>query len=139
MEPRRDEYVVYRGRYLTVEFYFMRDGRISAGEFYKTRTENEHRRFFHIVQYLADNPPGNPLPKPMFNLEDAGEKIFAIKPFSGRYLGFLTKDRRFVIAAAFAKQSQKLTTRERPYIETAIARKADYVTRAATGDYYEQK
>jgi Phage derived protein Gp49-like (DUF891) len=133
-----DEYVVYVGKYIKVEFYFTGLGRIPAREFYVGRTEAEKRRFFHIVQYLADGRPGNLLPKQMFNLEDDAEKIFAIKPSSGRYLGFFSIDRRFIITGGFAKQTQKLTTRERPYVDAAISRKNDYLARTLTGAYYEQ-
>jgi hypothetical protein len=97
MAPPADQYVVYRGQYLTVEFYYTQAGQIPAREFYVLRAEEERTRFFHIVQHLSDNPPGIQLPKTMFNMEEEEERIFAIKPYSGRYLGFYTRDRRFVL------------------------------------------
>jgi hypothetical protein len=136
MAPPADQYVVYRGQYLTVEFYYTQAGQIPAREFYVLQAEEERTRFFHIVQHLTDNPPGIQLPKTMFNMEDEEERIFGIKPYSGRYLGFYTRDRRFVITVAFEKQTQKLGARERQHVQTAIIRKQDYLARTAVRTYY---
>jgi hypothetical protein len=136
MAPPAEQYVVHKGAYLTVEFYYTEQGRIPALEFYESRAEEEKTRFFNIVRYLGDNPPGTQIPKTMFNMEDNAERIFAIKPYSGRYLGFFTRERRFIIAATFEKQTQKLGARERQHVETAINRKQDYLTRTATRTYY---
>jgi hypothetical protein len=59
-----------------------------------------------------------------------------IKPYSSRYLGFYTRDRRFVITAAFEKQTQKLGVRERQHVQTAIIRKQNYLARTAVRTYY---
>ncbi|GEM_PF-4375960 len=74
----------------------------------------------------------------MFNLEDAETKIFAIKPFQGRYLGFFTANKKFVICEAYVKQTQKPGRRERNLLKSAIARKKDYVNRTQGGTYYEK-
>ncbi len=74
----------------------------------------------------------------MFNLEDNAEKIFAIKPVAARYLGFFTGQRKFIITETYMKQTQRLGTRERRHVETAVHRKREYVERTRRGDYYEQ-
>lgn len=136
--PRRDEFVVYAGRHLTLEFYYTQDARVPVSGFYRSRPEEERRRFLHIVEYLTDQPAGRLLPRAMFNLEDADEKIFAIKPYSSRYLGFFTTDKRFVICDAYLKQTQRLGRRERKHLATAINRKRDYLERTQGGVYYEK-
>jgi hypothetical protein len=75
IKPAPDQYVVYVGRHLTVEFYYTDDGRVPARDFYRARPEDEKRRFFHIVELLAEQPPGRPVPKAMFNLEDNYESF----------------------------------------------------------------
>ena len=137
-KPSQDQYVVCAGRHLAVEFYYTEDGQVPAEGFYDSRSEDEKRRFLHIVEHLANQPPGRLLPRAMFNLEDNAEKIFAIKPVAARYLGFFTHDRKFIITETYVKQTQRLGSRERRMVNTAIQRKRDYAERTRRGDYYEQ-
>ncbi len=139
--PHPSRYVVKTGSHLTVEFYFSADGEIPAANFYNERSDDEKRRLFHIVEHLTDNPPGKPLPKTMFNEEDAAEGIYAIKPFNGRYLGFFAPNKKFIVCDTYLKQTQKVGRREKRHIKATIAKKKDYLTRIKAGTYYgsEQK
>jgi hypothetical protein len=134
--PPSQDFVVFVGSRLTVEFYYTEDPNIPALEFYEGRTEEEKLRFLHLAENLAN---GQKLPKTMFNIEDHENQIYALKPNQGRYLGFYTKDHRFVIANAFPKQTQKLGKREKAKLKVAIKAKHDYVRRTGQETYYERK
>ena len=75
----------------------------------------------------------------MFNMEDREHKIFAVKPASGRYLGFYAPGGKFIITNAYTKKTQKVGRREQSSIEAAIKMKADYAGRVRKEDYYEEE
>ena len=137
--PEQQRYVVKTGPHLTVEFYYDAGGNISAEEFYQERSDDDKRRLFHILEQLTDHPPGRPLPKTMFNEEDAENHIFAVKPFAGRYLGFFAPGKKFIICDTYLKQTQKVGKREKQSIKATIAKKKDYLERVKRGVYYGTK
>jgi Gp49-like protein DUF891 len=135
--PERERYVVKTGPHLTIEFYYGADGHIPAEEFYNARSDDEKRRLFHILEQLTDYPRGRPLPKTMFNEEDAANEIYAVKPFKGRYLGFFAPGGKFIICDTYLKQTQKVGKREKRHVKATITKKKDYSTRVKLGVYYE--
>jgi hypothetical protein len=137
--PEQERYTVKDGPHLTVEFYYGADGDIPAEGFYRTRSDDEKRRLFHILEQLTDHPPGRPLPKTMFNEEDENDQIYAVKPFKGRYLGFFALGRKFIICDTYLKQTQKVGRREKHAIKATITKKKDYLERVEKGVYYEPK
>jgi hypothetical protein len=122
---------------LTVEFYYRADGSIPAEQFYNARSDGEKRRLFHILEQMTDHPRGKPLPKTMFNEEDAANEIYAFKPFKGRYLGFFAPGGKFIICDTYLKQTQQVGKREKQQIKATIAKKKDYFDRVKSGAYYE--
>lgn len=132
------QYLVYKGVQLTIEFYYNSNGRMPGFQYYKRCPEAGKRRFLHIVEHLAGQARGEPLPKTMFNMEDHKNRIFAVKPASDRYLGFYAPGGKFIITNAYTKQTQKLGRREQSSIEAAIKMKTDYADRVRKEEYYEE-
>ncbi len=134
--PQQKEYILYAGERLSVEFYYRSDGVVPVFEFYRSRRVGERQRLIRLAMHLADAPPGLHLPRTLFNLEDANEQIYALKPRAARYVGAFAAPGRFIIFDAYEKQTQRLGHRERRHLGTAIARKRDFEERMKRGTYY---
>lgn len=131
-------YVFYRGATFTVEWYFNQHGIMEAREYYERLPAVEQDRLHHIVAYIADNPIGTRLPKSLYNLEDADQKIYAFKPRDHRFFNFMTFGRKIVICNAYRKHSQRMSLKDLSLVNAAINSKNNYAQRVREGAYYER-
>jgi len=139
MEERRqspNHYLVYEGSTFTVEFYYTTEGKMPAYEYYRTLSEEDEMRFFVIVKHLADQPIGTIHPRTIYNLEDADDAIYAIKPHQHRFFSFTTRDRKLILTNAYKKRGQKMDKAGKAVLKRAKQMKEDYENRVSKGVYY---
>lgn len=134
-----EQFLVYRGEHFDVEFYYNENGEIKAWDFFSQLSENEVAAFFARVEKLANAFPGTLHPKTIFNLEDARNKIWAIKFGHNRFCTFFYEGGKIIITNGYSKQTQKNGKRELEHIKKAIAYKEDYEVRVQKQKYYEEE
>ncbi len=100
-----EEMLYYAGAMFLVEWYVTEEGRIPGLEYYRGMSEVDQERLDHMVKYLADSRIGTQLPKVMYRVEDAKNKIYALKPRDERFFNFTTEGRRLIITNAYHKHS----------------------------------
>ena len=64
-----------------------------------------------------------------------GEKIFAFKPQSERFLSFFYAEKKIIVTNGFRKKAQKLPKKEK---NLALNRMKNYDSRVKNGDYYAE-
>jgi hypothetical protein len=132
------EYLYYDGATFTVEWYMDEGGRMKAKDYYDALSEDEQNRLNYIVRYFADNPIGIRLPKTLYNLEDAENKIYAFKPKDHRFFNFMTAGKKVIIVDAYRKHSQQMGKKDLNLLRSAVQAKNDYLNRVKAGTYYER-
>src|SRR5262245_61551897 len=118
--------VYYVGATFVVEWYVEETGRMKAKEYYTGLSKEEQTRLDHIVKYFADSPLGTRLPKTLYNLEDAENKIYAFKPKDHRFFNFMTAGKKVIILDAYRKHSQQMTKKDFDLLKTVVQAKNDY-------------
>ena len=132
-------YLFYVGETFTVEWYYDEQGRMKAKECYLEQlSEDEKDRLRSMVVYIANSPHGTFLPKRLYNLEDAENKIYAFKPKDYRFFNFMTAGKKIIIVDAYRKHSQKMGKKDLNLVRTAIKAREDYLDRIQRGTYYER-
>lgn len=112
------------------------DRRVPGFEYYTDLNESEQRRFFTVIKTIADAPVGTIFPKTIYNIEDKGHAVYAVKPSQHRFFSFMTNDRKLILTNAYRKHSQKMTKIDKEVLKTAIRFKSDYAERIKRGTYY---
>ena len=90
-------YLYYIGTLFTVEWYVAESGAMAAKAHYASMPPEDQNRLDHMVKFLTDSPIGTRLPKNLYNLEDAENKIYAFK----------LRDHRGCLSETFAANGQK--------------------------------
>ena len=126
----REEYVVYKGQYFTVEWYFNDETQSQPKEYFEKLPPDLQRKLLYLVKRLGDF--GKIFDKTKFNFEEDG--IWAFKPKPDRFLSFFTNGQKIIITNAFEKKCQKLPRIEK---EKALICKKDYENRVKGGTYYD--
>ena len=111
---------------------------MKAKEYYDALTEEEQNRLDYIVRYFADGAFGTRLPKSLYNLEDAGDKIYAFKPRDHRFFNFMTVGKKIVIVDAYRKHAQQMGKKDRNLLKAVVRAKSSYLRRVEKGTYYER-
>ncbi|MBS1987534.1 type II toxin-antitoxin system RelE/ParE family toxin [Candidatus Dependentiae bacterium] len=124
------QFIAYKGKEFTVEWYFNSQGKSSSLKYFIELPEEQKDKTFYLIQTLAD--VGKIINKEKFNYE--GNQIFAIKPSSNRFLCFFFEGSKIIITNAYKKQTQKMPPREK---ERALKSKDDYIKRQREGVYYD--
>jgi hypothetical protein len=137
--PNQDDFVLYVGTTIRVEWYYMPNGRMPALEHFLALPQLDQERLLKIVEYLANAPLGTRLARSVYRIEDAANKIYAFKPRDERYFNFITDERRIIITNAYRKHSQKMGKVDVEKLKTAIAYRRDYLQRVGNGTYYESE
>jgi len=135
---QESKYHYYAGTTLTVEWFVDEAGKMKAKEYYNALPQDEQDRLDYIVRYLADSPIGTRLPKKLYNLEDAKNKIYAFKPKAHRFFNFMTVGRKVIIVDAFRKHSQQMAKKDLNLLKTAVLARNSYLDRTKEGAYYER-
>jgi len=123
------EYIIYKGEYFSVEWYFSEKGESQAKEYYDKLDVSSQAKFLYLVERMSDH--GKISNKKLFNNE--GDGLFAFKPQPERFLTFFTKGKKLIITSAFRKKTKKLPVKEK---KKALKIKNNYENRIANGVYY---
>lgn len=136
--PRKDDFVYYVGRFLTAEWFYTREGKMSGADYYKALPAPDRGRFYQIVKLLCESPFGTFLPKTMYRIEDNENKIYALKPNDERFFNFTAVGGKIIITNAYHKHSQQMTKIDLECLKVAVRCRQDYLVRTEEGTYYEK-
>ena len=118
--------VIYIGPKFTIEWYYDKDGKSIAYDYFVGITREQRRKFFVLIKRMGDF--GKILDKTKFRNE--GDGIYAFKPQPDRYLSFFTDDKKIIITNGFVKKTDKLPKNEK---DLAIKYRQDYFERKTGG------
>ena len=125
------EFIAYKGKIFTVEWFFYEKGKSEALDFFETLSDSQKRKTLMLFKRIGDFGKISDITK----FRNEGGKIFAFKPQPDRFLSFFYSGQRIVITNGFLKKSQKLPKKEK---NLALTRMANYKSRITKGDYYEE-
>ncbi len=124
------EFVAYRGKKFTIEWYYNQKNESQPLEFFNSLSFTDQQRFFHLVKRMGDF--GFISDKTKYRNEDDG--IYAFKPQPNRFLSFFYEGGKIIITNAFVKKTQKLRKQDK---ECALTARSDYINRVREGTYYD--
>jgi phage-related protein len=101
--------VIYSGPQFTLEWYYDRDGRSVAYDYFEEATEELQDKLLILVKRMGDF--GKIFDQTKFRNE--GHGIYAFKPQPDRYLSFFTEDKKIIITNGFVKKTDKLPKNEK--------------------------
>ena len=125
------EFIAYKGKAFTVEWFFNDKGKSEALEFFETLSNTQKRKTLMLFKRIGDFGKISDITK----FRNEGEKIFAFKPQPDRFLSFFSVGKKIVVTNGFRKKAQKLPKKEK---NLALKRMKDYDSRVINGDYYEE-
>src|SRR5947209_2113688 len=128
---RPREIVAYRGRKLTIEWYYDDRGYSQALEYAEALNDADRKKLAALLMVMGDI--GQLRNKQKFRYE--GDKIYAFKPKPHRFLAFFFAGGKLIVTNAFAKKSAKLPPGEK---ERALKCRRDYEQRVQAGSYYAE-
>ena len=118
--------VIYDGLKFTLEWYYDKDGKSVAYDYFKESTEEIQDKFLILVKKMGDF--GKIYDKTKFRNE--GDGIYAFKPQPDRYLSFFTDGKKIIITNGFKKKTDKLPKNEK---DLSIRYRQDYLERKTGG------
>ena len=118
--------IIYSGSKFTLEWYYDKNGKSAAYDYYENSSLIQKRKFFILVQKLGDL--GKIYDKNKFRNE--GDGIYAFKPQPDRYLSFFTDGKKIIVTNGFRKKTDKLPKNEK---ELALKYKENYLERKYGG------
>ena len=124
------EYVAYDGEAFCIEWYYSRNGRSQALEYFQALDAADRIKVLKLFKLMGD--VGRIQDETKFRNE--GDKIFAFKPQPHRFLSFFVEGRKIIVTNAFWKKQDKLPATEK---ERAIKSMELYKERVKEGSYYE--
>lgn len=124
------EYIAFKGSCFTIEWYFDKNGKSAALQYYKKLSMERRIQILKLIKRLGDIGSIQNVKK--FRYE--GDKIFAFKPIPDRFLCFFFLDKKVIITNAFVKKADKLDMTEK---DKALKAKNDYFKRVTEWEYYE--
>ncbi|MFI4937411.1 MAG: type II toxin-antitoxin system RelE/ParE family toxin [Candidatus Berkiellales bacterium] len=131
MNKKQIVYRAYSGAKFTIEWYYNKNQKSDALEYYQSLDEDEREAVMTLFRTMADI--GEIQNKTKFRNE--GDKIYAFKTNQERFLSFFYYDKRIIVVNGFRKKSQKLPQNEK---SKALKRQADYLERVSRGEYYNE-
>ena len=124
------EFLVYRGKKFTIEWYYSQKGKSQPLEYFNELPAIYQQKFFYLIKRIGDF--GYISDKTKFRNE--GNGIYVFKPQPYRFFSFFYEDGKIIITNAIIKKSQKMRKQEKDY---AVSARADYIARTKEGTYYE--
>lgn len=128
----KPEYIVIKGSFFTIEWYYDDRGNSQALEYFDSLTEARQDKAFYLFKSMGNT--GRIHNEEKFRNE--GDQIYAFKPLPDRFLCFFIKGAKIIITNAFEKKTDKLPLREK---EKALKNKFDYIDRVKKGLYYVEE
>lgn len=130
MNKKAIEYVAYNGNKFTIEWYYSKNYKSDAFEYYQSLEEDERDAIISLFKLMANE--GKILNPTKFRSE--GDKIYAFKTDQERFLSFFCHGKKLIVTSGFRKKTQKMPPKEK---EKAIKRQIDYLERERRGEYYD--
>jgi len=118
--------VIYSGPKFTLEWYYDKDGKSIAYDYFTESTEELQDKFLILVKKMGEF--GKIYDKTKFRNE--GDGIYAFKPQPDRYLSFFTDGKKIIVTNGFRKKTDKLPKNEK---ELAMKYRQDYLERKSGG------
>ena len=118
--------VIYSGKKFTLEWYYNKNGKSVAYDYFMDSEEELQDKFLVLVKKLGEF--GKIYDKTKFRNE--GDGIYAFKPQPDRYLSFFTDGRKIIVTNGFRKKTDKLPKNEK---ELAMKYRQDYLERKTGG------
>ena len=118
--------IIYIGEKFTIEWYYDKNGKSIAREYYLETTREQKRKFYILVKRMGDF--GKILDITKYRHE--GDGIYAFKPQPDRYLSFFTDGKKIIITNGFKKKADKLPKNEK---KLALGFRQDYINRKNGG------
>jgi phage-related protein len=118
--------VIYSGEKFTLEWYFDKNGKSVAYDYFLEISREQRRKFLALVKRMGDF--GQILDITKFRNE--GDGIYAFKPQPDRYLSFFTVNKKIIVTNGFKKKTEKLPENEKAL---AIKYRQDYLERISGG------
>ena len=119
--------VIYSGEKFTLEWYYDKEGKSTAFDYFCESTEDLQDKFFVLVKRMGDF--GKILNITKFRNE--GDGIYAFKPQPDRYLSFFTDNKKIIVTNGFKKKMEKIPKNEK---NLAIKYRQDYFERKKGGE-----
>jgi phage-related protein len=119
--------VIYSGEKFTLEWYYDKDGKSVAYEFFCEATEDLQDKFLVLVKKMGDSGKVFDITK----FRNEGDGIYAFKPQPDRYLSFFTDNKKIIITNGFRKKTEKLPKNEK---KLAMKYRQDYFERKKGGE-----
>ncbi len=128
----KKEFVIYKGKFFTLEWYFNSRGKSAVLEYFNELSLDRKKKLLKLIETMGD--VGQIFNKEKFRNE--GDQIYAFKPVPDRFLCFFVKGSKIIITNAFEKKTDKLSPTEK---DKALKFRDDYLNRVDDGSYYDQK
>lgn len=130
MKSIQKEFIAFEGERFTIEWYFDNKNRSIALDYLGSLDEEEQAKLFELIKLIGNT--GIIKNKTKFRSE--GDKIYAFKPQTHRFLCFFFTGQKIIITNGFHKKTDKLPRNEK---DKALKLKNEYESRVKRGDYYE--
>ena len=118
--------VIYSGEKITLEWYYDKNGKSAAYDYFLGITKEQRRKFLVLAKRMGDMGKIYDITK----FRNEGDGIYAFKPQPDRYLSFFTDGRKVIVTNGFRKKTDKLPQNEK---ELAIEYRQDYLERKTGG------
>jgi phage-related protein len=118
--------VIYVGQKFILEWYYDKNGKSVAYDYFINSTEEIQDKFFILLKKMGDSGKIYDITK----FRNEGDGIYAFKPQSDRYLSFFTDGKKIIVTNGFRKKTDKLPKNEK---KLAIKYRQDYIERKTGG------
>jgi phage-related protein len=117
---------IYSGSKFTLEWYYDKNGKSVAYEYFLDASEELQDKFFVLAKKMAELGKIFDITK----FRNEGDGIYAFKPQPDRYLSFFTIGKKIIVTNGFRKKTDKLPKNEK---DLAIKYRQDYMERNIGG------
>jgi len=118
--------LIYGGPKFTLEWYYDKDGKSIAYDYFLELDREQRRKFLVLVKRMGDTGKIFDITK----FRNEGDGIYAFKPQPDRYLSFFAIGRKIIVTNGFRKETDKLPRNEKVL---AMQCRQDYLERKSGG------
>jgi phage-related protein len=120
------ECIIYSGAKFTIKWYYDKNGKSVANEFFMESSEELQDKFLLLIKKMAEFGKIYDITK----FRNEGDGIFAFKPQPDRYLSFFTHGSKIIVTNGYKKKTDKMPENEK---KLALKLKEDYLNRNSGG------
>ena len=118
--------LIYKGEKYILEWYYDKNGKSVANEYYLITSEDLQRKFLVLSKKMGDFGKIFDITK----FRNEGDGIYAFKPQPDRYLSFFTVGKKIIVTNGLRKKTDKLPKNEK---DIAMKYRQDYLERKDGG------